>query len=299
MKIVRFRHFVLTLFNLKIWDKDKKNSPTHTDEWLNSRFDIFEKYCLHSIMSQECKNFRWIVFFDSETPQKYKIRIMEYEKLCPQFQPCYVDEKDALLFRSDNIDLRCKPIREFVKNCLDNEDEYLLTTNLDNDDALSVDAVSRIQRTFNILPVEGAIIFPWGVQYISSIGMMLKMFYPHNHFMSLVERVDGDIKTIQYFVHTKVRRQMPVTDIEDGPGWLEIVHNSNVSNELRITSRIKYRLYFRKSSLSGFGLDISFSCAHNVLTALVRYPVYFVHIACQRMRKKFFNWCRRNIHICY
>ncbi len=282
----KFRHFVLTLFNLKIWNKDKTNTPTHTDEWLSDRFDIFEKYCLPSMMAQECKDFIWVVFFDSDTPQKYKTRIMEYETLCPQFRPCYMDANEASLFRAADADMRCRPIRELVKNCLEGGDEYVITTNLDNDDALSVDAVGRIQRALNLSPTCGAIIFPWGMQYISAIGMILKMFYPHNHFMSLVEKTDSDIKTIHYFIHTKVRKQMPVIDVDGGPGWLEIVHGTNVSNELRITSRIKYRLCFRKSTLSGFGLDISFSFAHNVMAALVKYPAYFLRIACVKIRKK-------------
>ncbi len=281
-----FQHFVLTLFNLKIWAKDKNDSQTHTSQWLDSRFDLFEKYCLPSMMAQSCKDFKWLVFFDTDTPQSYKQRIKQYESMYRQFTPVFMDAEKAKLFRVDDPVFRCMPFRNTVREFLGNDCKYLITTNLDNDDALSTDAINRIQTSFKEKTQEGAIIFPYGVQYLSSARLMLKMKYPHNHFISLVERADGDFKTTLYHVHTKVRKTMPVTDLDSRPGWLEIVHGSNVSNELRITSRIKYHLYFGSSSLKDFGLNISFSAVHNSLAAIFRYPVYLSRTAVKKMIRK-------------
>ena len=41
----KYKHFVITLFNLQLWTKDKKNISTRTSEWLEKRFKLFETYC--------------------------------------------------------------------------------------------------------------------------------------------------------------------------------------------------------------------------------------------------------------
>ena len=68
-------HFIITRFNLRIWQQDKNNIPTHTSEWLEHRFELFEKYCLPSVENQTNKNFIWLCMFDKETPAPYKERI--------------------------------------------------------------------------------------------------------------------------------------------------------------------------------------------------------------------------------
>ena len=38
------QHFILTRFNLLLWNKDKKGSKVRTIKWLEHRFALFEKY---------------------------------------------------------------------------------------------------------------------------------------------------------------------------------------------------------------------------------------------------------------
>lgn len=66
------QHFILTRFNLLLWNKDKENKKVRSKEWLEHRFSLFEKYCLPSIKSQTCQDFEWIVLFDSSTPEMLK-----------------------------------------------------------------------------------------------------------------------------------------------------------------------------------------------------------------------------------
>ena len=37
----KFKHFIITLFNLKIWKEDKTHRATQTADWLAQRFDLF------------------------------------------------------------------------------------------------------------------------------------------------------------------------------------------------------------------------------------------------------------------
>ena len=65
-------HFILTRFNLRLYPKDKNGNVTLTPEWLEHRFQLFELYTLPSLSAQTCKDFKWIVLIDRETPQEYK-----------------------------------------------------------------------------------------------------------------------------------------------------------------------------------------------------------------------------------
>ena len=49
-----FDHFLITRFNLKNndWNVDKNDNVICDKDWLNFRFDIFEKTCFNSIKNQ-------------------------------------------------------------------------------------------------------------------------------------------------------------------------------------------------------------------------------------------------------
>lgn len=92
------RHFILTRFNLLLWQQDKEGQKVRTIKWLEHRFLLFEKYCLPSIKNQTCQDFEWIVLFDSTTPERFKERIISYQKDCPQFLPVYVEPENGRYF---------------------------------------------------------------------------------------------------------------------------------------------------------------------------------------------------------
>lgn len=77
-------HFLLTRFNLLLWRKDKEGNIVRSKAWLEHRFMLFEQYCLPSIANQTCKEFEWIVLFDSKTPDNFKEMIRELQANCPQ-----------------------------------------------------------------------------------------------------------------------------------------------------------------------------------------------------------------------
>ena len=45
-----YSHFIITRFNLNLYAQDKHDLPTRTDRWLEHRFEVFERYCLPSII---------------------------------------------------------------------------------------------------------------------------------------------------------------------------------------------------------------------------------------------------------
>jgi hypothetical protein len=68
----KFQHFVLTTFNVrrKDFEKDKHGNPVLTEEWLEHRITLFEKFCFPSMRNQSNLDFRWLVCFANEPPPK-------------------------------------------------------------------------------------------------------------------------------------------------------------------------------------------------------------------------------------
>lgn len=125
-----FEHLLLTRFNVR---RDGSMQKTPDEAWLAHRFDLFERFCLPSLCAQTCQGFRWIVFFDEATPDSYRSKIEIYAKW-PNFQPLYVDR----LSLSDLATV----LEPYVQA------PYLITTRLDNDDALSKHFIERLQAQF-------------------------------------------------------------------------------------------------------------------------------------------------------
>lgn len=283
---MKFKHFVITLFNLRLWAKDKKNHPTQTPDWLEARFRLFETYCLPSMQAQTCPDFIWLVLFDKDTPEPYRRRLEAYARQVPQFRACFYSAGEAADFLHPDDTRNCRFIRDTVASLLDPDDDYVLTTNVDNDDALHCRMVETLQRRFKASPREVLYSMNWGLQYFPRWGGVMRMRYPHNHFLSLSERTGKDFRTVMSYGHTKARKLLPTVDVFERPYWLEVVHDCNVNNELRITSRIRYKFYLSSLSLADYGLPVRIPMRTNLVNLLVRFPLYFVRVAAVRLCRK-------------
>lgn len=221
-------HFILTRFNLRLWRQDKNGSPVRTSEWLEHRFALFEKYCLPSVAAQSCKDFQWIVLFDSKTPEAFRERIEGYRAQCPQLVPVFVEPENgryfAEVFRSEVLRLLRLA-----------QQPRVLTTYLDNDDALAAGFVEDIQRRAAELPDGTFISYVDGYQYYTDRSYVMRIHYPRNHFVSVVE--DGNpltLKTIygygsHYYIDNILgsRREF----VTSCPLWCEVIHDRNMGND--------------------------------------------------------------------
>lgn len=79
-------------------------------------------------MNQTNQTFKWIVLFDSETPEFYKKKIQHYQNICKLFCPCFVEAYKSRYFVS--------VFREEIQKRIEKNTNLLITTYLDNDDAL-------------------------------------------------------------------------------------------------------------------------------------------------------------------
>lgn len=227
------QHFILTRFNLLLWQKDKEGCKVRTVEWLKHRFNLFELYCLPSICGQTCQEFEWIVLFDRSTPDEYKRRITRLQAKCPQLIPVFVQPAEGSFFASI---FRQEVIKRIKAS-------KVITTYLDNDDALDIRFVEDLQARALKARVGQFFNYTDGYQYYTDHKYLLRIHYPRNHFISVVE--DGNpttIKTIYGFgSHYYIDKieGVRIEKIKDQPFWCEVIHEKNMGNDAYFLLGIK------------------------------------------------------------
>jgi Putative rhamnosyl transferase len=211
-----FVHILLTRFNTAM---DYAPSSRRLEpDWLDKRLDLFERYCLPSVRAQRDAEFKWLVFFDEESPVRFKQKV---ESLRPLISPIYIKG-----LATDEV------IAEKVNKTGLVTTPYLVTTRLDNDDALASTHLSLVQQAFDSQERE-FIEFPVGLQ--SFRDSLYNVYWPSNPFLSLVERVkEGQrFTTVLSMPHDQVKKRCRVKSLVRSPQWLQVLHSANLLNSLR------------------------------------------------------------------
>lgn len=230
-----FCHLILTQFNVKI---DSESEIRVGPEWLSYRFDLFERFCYPSIRGQTNQHFKWLVFFDLHTPNIFREKVESYARW-NNFVPCYVDSFSNL----ENHDI----IRENISP----DSKYIITTRIDNDDAVSTDFVDKIQKNFYNQRLE-FINFTNGYLLDCNKHKLYKKRIFSNMFISLIESVEN-FKTVfcavpchtgpQMFAsdspwlsHINLHLVGKIREIEAEPLWLIVVHGRNLDNKIWLSA---------------------------------------------------------------
>lgn len=196
-------------------------------EWLEHRFLLFEHYCLPSVKTQTCQDFKWIVLFDSKTPDSFKNKIAEYQKDCPQLISVYVEPEKGNLF--------AQIFREEVVKRIDGRCQRVLTTYLDNDDALNVRFIEDVQQKASSVSDGTFINYTDGYQYYTDYNYLMRIHYRRNHFMSVVEKGNPEtVKTIYgYGSHYYIGKidGVKMELVKNRPMWCEVIHEKNMGND--------------------------------------------------------------------
>ncbi|HEY6389957.1 MAG TPA: glycosyltransferase [Bryobacteraceae bacterium] len=204
----RFRHLILTRFNVRMEGREPP-SP----EWLEHRLNVFERFCFPSVRAQTTTNFDWIVYCHPEMPESIRERIHACSAW-RQFRPVF--------FRgSFSQSMVQAAISELVTGFT-----HLITTRLDNDDAISKTFVETIQNRFTGQEFE-FLNFTSG--YIWKQGKLYSGRHTTNAFISLVERT-SNYSTVYCGNHMELHRVGPITQIHKPAGWMQVVHDRNLLN---------------------------------------------------------------------
>lgn len=214
-----FKHYIITRFNLraKEWQFTKNSTKVLDENWLKNRFELFEKYCLPSLLSQTNKNFEWVIYFDTETPAFYKDKIEVYRQKLPNLVPVFVE----------NMELFLPSIQAHIKN---NNQEYVITTRLDNDDCVSKYFVDEIQKNFNKQTYEALDFVDGYSLQISPDFKLGKKRHLYNPFISLVEKKQNPT-SVWSRSHTSWKRETRIKRILNNRIWMVIIHQENKVNK--------------------------------------------------------------------
>lgn len=284
------QHFILTRFNLRLhYRHDKNGRAVQTEKWLRERFRLFETYCMPSVMAQTCRNFRWICLFDESTPEEFCRRVAGYRGMHGVFFPFYPDTEQARHFQ----EFFSRKVYELA----DKGDEDLLTTYLDNDDCLRDDFVGRVQEYAGKTGHGTIFTFRYGLQYYTEHDIAVRIPYENNHFLTYYERLSDTPRTVWGFWHFSIfsYRSVDIITVNNprDPMWIEVVHNGNIDNDVKMT--LSHKLITDRDYLRRYGLDRELrSGMSSVSVFATRFAVRFIRQVVRRAGNKFKKRWRQN-----
>lgn len=208
-----FDHVILTRFNLPT--AGVEGLIRAREGWLAERVELFEAYTLPSVAGQT-KRPVWLVYFDPESPQWLIDRLRPWREQ-GIFTAVMRDAVGAVELRQDLVAHGQR------------QHERLATTNLDNDDGLAVDFCERL-ASVRVRDVPRVIYWPAGL-IRRDVELYLRADR-RNAFPTVLETWDSPVTSWSEY-HNEFPKVMPVVEIKAPPGWLQVVHGSNVSNRVR------------------------------------------------------------------
>lgn len=220
---MKYKHYLVTRFNLRVHYGCKLRNPENNpmlrifdEDYLEERFNIFEKYTLPSIKNQINQNFTWIVLFHKNTPNAFIKRINELKKIY-EFDDYYFDDGEE--FTSLNF-------------CTKNDDyDFFITSRVDNDDMLEKTFIKRIQDFADNNLRKCIISFPHGEKLDLRTNKKYHYIRKDNPFCSLISHKGTSILR---YNHSKIlENNNDVIFFEtEHPMWTATIHESNVNNQI-------------------------------------------------------------------
>jgi hypothetical protein len=209
-------HVFLTRFNLPSGGVESRIRAR--EGWLRERIELFERYTVPSVRAQDTASAAWLVYLDPESPTWLLERMGRHaaEHLLTPLLRTMVGRAEL---RDD--------LSAGVPGA--GAGDVLVTTNLDNDDGLARDFVTRVTGTPGTA-TRTAIYLTTGL-IRSPQGLYLRRDRC-NAFCSVREPFVDPV-TCWADWHNLLHRHMPVQEVGGPPAWLQVVHGSNVSNRVR------------------------------------------------------------------
>jgi len=225
-----FKHYLITRFNLKNpeWDVTKNNETLLTDEWMEDRMWLFENFCFPSVAAQTNKNFNWLLFFDTTTPEKYKKAIADLISNHANIKAFYINGMPEFY----------PSIQQFIS-----EDSkgipFLITSRIDNDDCIHKNFINEVQHKFKSQDYEAVDIIKGYSLQVKPRFILGKKEHIFNPFISLIEK-NEEPKTVWFNDHTLWKKETRITQITNKRLWMSIIHEKNKVNEFDGYDNVKW-----------------------------------------------------------
>jgi len=217
---MNFQHFLLTRFNVGL-----QNTTYDYDEWMQGRRLLFENITLPSIINQTEQRFSWLIFIDSQTPEKYLKYFREY--------PAQIIPMDSSAIPPGTRDRQgvcplapsaAVEIRKRLHNA-----NLVLTSRCDIDDGLKEDFFETIYRQ-KIQPGQCIVFKQYFIFDITdpTKPRIYQKNYAGNMFPTLCEAPEN-LRTVWVKQHYKMIKKFNALELE-GFGGCQTIHQKNLSN---------------------------------------------------------------------
>jgi hypothetical protein len=217
---LNFKHFLFTRFNVQYLEMVPYNLGIDPDVWLKGRMKLFFDYCYPSVKNQTCKDFQWLVFFDSRTPQHF------LDTIAAQ------DSDGIITFHyTDHWKKLDREILQILDGAKSQYDSFI-STRIDGDDALSAEFIHVIQSEVKKLKTETryAINCSNGVILDTQSGIYYQKKMHSNPFISLVQPSAALDMSIFKLEHRTIAKENKTIELKKPKMWLQIVHGGNLVN---------------------------------------------------------------------
>lgn len=218
-----FQHFLITRMNVD-WDVSKPRSPQERNsfEFLNHRFNIFEKTCYPAINAQTNPNFIWLILFDIGLPEEFRKRLAKYDSSL-KIVPVYINSKETFLMS----------LKGAIAGHLSPSTDHLITTNIDSDDVLSRNFVAATQQQFRGQDFE-FINFPFGYLYRFQEQRLYLREWLTSSCHTLIEQRQNFQTALTYPHHKTISNK--TRQMITRPMWLMTVHGENVRTQFDVSA---------------------------------------------------------------
>lgn len=138
---MKLSHLLLTRFSYRQNPEDNKKQTAdifvrHNDplapHLLENRFALFEFACLPNVLAQTSQDFDWVLIIDKDLPSEYLQRL---KRLISGRKRTYLH-----VFCRDELGGL-----DWLEKHIPNDSDFVLTTNLDDDDIMSIDYIEKLQ----------------------------------------------------------------------------------------------------------------------------------------------------------
>jgi hypothetical protein len=202
-------HFLLTRFNTRAPEWRSEVGDRGTDPaWLGPRIDLFERICLPSVRAQTEQAFTWLIFMHPDTPADLAARL-----------------RDLVADVATIVEAEHGDAEAAVSAIGTPSSEEVITSRVDNDDALARDFIEAVRSHAAEL---GYLNFTHGAQLHIATGEACRIGHALSPFPSRVERAET-IRTVWETKHNDERLRF-ARQIPGGVWWLQGIHDANVAN---------------------------------------------------------------------
>ena len=217
---MKHQHLVVTRYTVKGWAYDE-----FSPEWLAERVRVFREYCVPS-MERQSADFTWLVLCDESTDPDYVEEIRAAASGIPSFAVATTSPERKIW------------IRQALATMVDPSADLLLTTRLDNDDALHEDALRAVQEyiePFDHSSLSKLLVrFPRGYRYDEPSRKLFSSYWMDSPFITLFERLGGnggEARGVYLAQHPKIHLEVPTHSEESIPAWIQVIHGRAESTE--------------------------------------------------------------------